>query len=601
LSILPSIPAAAPTPAPTLKGGATRTKPAQAGLRWGWTFAVLPLIVSVPAQANTEVFTTNVATNVAQALPPPVLPSPQPVPAPQPLPPLEDLLPEPGTGETPPELNIPGRIRVDRFEVVGSTVFSEEELQAVLAPFAGRDLLFTELLEAQKAIGDLYINNGYITSGAVIEPQSMQNGVVIIRAIEGRVSDIEITGLGRLKPSYVRGRLRLAAKTPLNRNRLLNTLQLLQLNPLIERLSVELGAGIRPGVSTLTVDISEAPAMGAFLGYDNQRSPSVGTDRRIVGLSHGNLLGFGDRANISYINTDGSNALDDASYTLPINPRNGTITLRYRNSDSDIIEEPFNELDIESKFRSYEISYRQPLRETPTSLFALGLSAVRLESENSLLGEPFPLSAGADDDGQIRVSALRFFQELTQRSARDVFAMRSQFSLGIGSFDATVNSEPPDSRFFAWRGQGQYLRILAPDTILLLRSDIQLATRPLLALEQFSLGGLSSVRGYRQDFLLADNGIFSSAEVRFPIARISEWQTVLQFTPFVDFGYVWNDSESQTEITKHSLLSIGTGLRLQVSDKLTAELNWGIPLVDVKKQGSTWQENGVYFRIEYRP
>jgi hemolysin activation/secretion protein len=105
-------------------------------------------------------------------------------------------------------------------------------------------------------------------------------------------------------------------------------------------------------------------------------------------------------------------------------------------------------------------------------------------------------------------SALRFFQEWTKRTSREVLAARSQFSLGIGLLNATINDEPPDSRFFSCGGRFQWVRLLAADTLLLLRGDVQLADRALVPLEQIGLGGQDTIRGYRQDVLLTDNGAF---------------------------------------------------------------------------------------------
>ncbi|WP_246844055.1 ShlB/FhaC/HecB family hemolysin secretion/activation protein, partial [Hydrocoleum sp. CS-953] len=139
---------------------------------------------------------------------------------------------------------------------------------------------------------------------------------------------------------------------------------------------------------------------------------------------------------------------------------------------------------------------------------------------------------------------------------------RSEFSLGINVFGATVNNQAPDGRYFSWRGQAQYLRLLAPETVFLIRSDIQLAPRSLFPQEQFSLGGGLSVRGYRQDALLADNGLFISSEFRFPILRARKWDAILQLTPFVDFGTVWNSNE--LELIEDTLSSVGVGLRFQV-------------------------------------
>lgn len=531
----------------------------------------------------------------------PVDPRPPRLPQPELLPPPEELLQPPtappSTGPTAPPLR--GTITVSRFEVTGSTVFKAEEFAEVTAPFTNRPLSFAELLQVRDEITKYYVDRGYITSGAFLPPQRMAEGVVEIAVIEGEVEEIDVQVKGRLNPGYVRSRVALGAKTPLQVDRLVQALQLLQLNPLIENISAELAAGTRSGTSLLEIEVTSAPTFRTVLKYDNGRVPSVGTDRRQVAFQETSLLGLGDALTISYTNTDGSNSLDEASYRIPINARNGTLGLFFKISENEVIEEPFDQLDIESDSRDYEISYRQPLIETPTKELALGLIAARRESDTRLLGEPFPLSPGSNDDGETRVSALRFFQEWTNRGREEVFAARSQFSVGIGAFEATVNDEPPDSRFFSWRGQLQYLRVLGQDAALLLRSDVQLSPEPLVAIEQFGLGGINSVRGYRQDAILADNGIFASAEVRLPIARISDWNTVLQFTPFFEIGTGWNTDRANPE--PNNLYSVGMGLRLEVANKLTARFDWGIPLGNLLPNRRTLQENGLYFSIEYRP
>lgn len=66
---------------------------------------------------------------------------------------------------------------------------------------------------------------------------------------------------------------------------------------------------------------------------------------------------------------------------------------------------------------------------------------------------------GVDAEGKTRVSALRFLQEWTRRSEKQVLAARSQFSFGIDAFGASLrpDGKEPDSRFFTWRGQGQWV------------------------------------------------------------------------------------------------------------------------------------------------
>ena len=540
----------------------------------------------------------------AQTVPLPASPRQPELKEPELLPPQPEILPAPERSPPTPQLApapIPDRIFVRNFEVIGNTVFTQAELDRVLAPYTLRRISFTELLEAQRAVTQLYLDNGYISSGAFIPPQDIDNRVVKIQVIEGIVEAIEVTGLKRLNTGYVRSRLEIATEAPLNQNKLLKALQLLRLNPLIANLSAELAAGVRPGSSILEVAVQEADVFSVALGIDNYNTPSVGTNRRFVRISHDNLVGWGDRINAFYYNTDGRNSLDELSYTIPINPHNGSIGFRFNYTDSDIIEEPFKQLDIESQARRYNLTYRQPLYQTPSDDVVIGVTFSRQESETSLLGTPFRLSRGANEEGETRISALRFFQEYTNRSERQVFALRSQFNIGIDIFGATINSddELPDSKFVSWRGQAQYLRQLTPDTALLLRSDVQVTNRPLLALEQFSLGGALTVRGYRQDALVTDNGLFASAELRTTIVRIPKWSTTLQLTPFTDFGVAWN--ADGLELDKNTLISVGIGLRLLVSDYLTARLDWGIPLIDLEDSGNTLQENGIYFSIELRP
>jgi hemolysin activation/secretion protein len=541
----------------------------------------------------------------AQSPPPlnPVEPKPPELPEPELLPRPEELLqppaPPPTTAPQPLPDNIPGTITVERFEVIGSTVFSPEELAAVTAPFTKRPITFAELLQVQDAIAQFYIKQGYVTTGAFIPPQALKNGVVTIEVIEGEVERIEVTGTRRLNSNYVRSRLARATQTPLQVNRLVEALQLLQLNPLIKTLKTELAAGSQTGTSVLKVTVEEAPSFSAWVRVDNGRSPSVGTVRRQVAINEANLFGFGDSLTLAYSNTDGSNSLDEASYTIPINARNGTLGFSYSRSSNHVIEEPFNQVDIESNARDYQITYRQPLIETPTQEFALGLSAVRRESDTSVLNEGYSLSPGANERGETRISAIRFFQEWINRGSKEVLALRSQFSLGIGALDATINEKPPDSRFFAWRGQAQYLRLLAPDTILLLRSDVQLANEALVPIEQFGLGGIGSVRGYRQDALITDNGVFASAEVRVPIVRIPKWNSILQVTPFVEVGTIWNSS-GRANPDPNTLASAGLGLLWRTGDKFTARLDWGIPFIELGLSKDTLQENGLYFTLEYK-
>jgi hemolysin activation/secretion protein len=534
----------------------------------------------------------------------PVIPLPNDTPRkpPKPLPPLPEIIPAPQNSPTPIPLTpekIPGKITVKKFIILGNKVIPPEEIEKVLVNYHSRPLSFLELLIVPRKITQLYIDRGYITSGAFIPPQTIENGVVKIEILEGKIEEIKISGLTRLNEKYIRSRLEIATKSPLNQNKLVNALQLLQINPLIANISAELSTGIEPGSSLLRVDIQEANTFAASLRVDNRETPSIGEISRQITLDSNNLLGLGDGLLIAYTNTDGSNGLNNLSYSLPINARNGKLNLFYSLQDSEIIEGTFKDLDIETQNSNFEVSLVQPLYQTPRKNLALGLALSRQTSKNTLQDIPFPLSEGADLRGETKISVLRLFQEYSDRHEKQVIAFRSQFSFGIDAFDATINENLPDGEFFTWRGQAQYLRILSPSTTILVQSDLQLAGSPIVSLEQFSLGGVDTIRGYRQDTVIGDDGLFISAEISNTVLNLSQLKTKVEIIPFWDFGTVWNtDSE---KIDNRVLSSLGIGLRLSIDDTFAARLDWGLPLLPVDSVGDSLQDNGLYFSLELKP
>lgn len=545
---------------------------------------------------------------------------PNPIPPRTPEPPLEDSQPTPqppvelnpsetpSSPETPP---IPGTITVKKFEFEGNTAFSDTELRQTVKQFTNRPISFAELLQAEEKIRNKYTAGCqgdsqqpcYINSGAFIPANqtfARDGATVKIQVVEGGIETIEITGLRKLKPSYVRSRLQGGISQPLERERLLEKLQILQLDPLIQNLSAELAAGSRPEQSILEVSVTEADPFFVELFTDNGRAPSVGSWRRGIRITEGNLFGWGDRIYGEYVNTEGSNAID-LSYSVPLTASNTTVNIRGGVTSTEVTEEPFDRADIEGDSFNFEFGVRQPVLRTPTQEVAISLTGTRQESNTEVMEQNFALSPGADENGETRISALRFAQEYTKRTLQDVFAVRSQFNVGLDVFDSTVNDAPlPDSRFFAWRGQGQYVRRLGQNSLVVIRSDLQLATTNLVPLEQFSVGGLQSVRGYRQDALLTDNGFFTSAEVRLPMLTAQSVRGLLSVVPFFDFGVGWNDN-SDDNPEENVLAGLGLGLQWQMGDTFNTRIDYGIPLTDVEDSGNTLQEDGVYFSVNYSP
>jgi hemolysin activation/secretion protein len=560
----------------------------------------------------------DLAGSLAQATTPvprpdaPILPQ-QPIEPPKPLlPPSQEILPNPpATPNLPSQPNVPDNlptsIVIKRFNVTGSTVFTPADLAQITGRYTNQPLDFAQLMQVSSEITQLYVKNGYINSGAYIpgnQSFDVQGGTIEIKVIEGRVEDIVVTGTSRLDPNYIRSRIALGAGKILKIDRLIESLQLLQLDPLIKTISTELVSGEQPGTSIVQVKVSESPNWQTGLTIANNRTPSVGEIQAQVSASQNNLTGMGDAFGVAYAKSEASSVWD-FNYTLPLNPQNGTLRFQYSNSASRVIESPFDRLDINSTGQDFGVTYRQPILRTPAQEFALGATLARRETNTgylfSVIGEriAYP-TPGADANGLTRVAAARFFQDYTVKDTKQVFAMRSQVSLGINALGATINASSPDSQFLTWRGQAQYVRALAPNSLFLVKVESQLADRPLLALEQLGLGGQDTVRGYRQDLLLADNGVIASAEVRLPIFTPPESKQVIQIVPFLDFGWGWNQPNSpNANPTPSTIASTGLGLRYQGGDNFTAKLDYGIPLISIDSIKRTGQEKGFYFSLNY--
>src|SRR5262245_59373125 len=232
---------------------------------------------------------------------------------------LEPELPGPAPPERPgfvlPELPAPdaneGRLSrgpqivVRDFRVTGSTRFTDAELAEVTAPDRGRPIASEELLELRDRLTHLYVDAGYLNSGAVLPDQDVAEGVVEYRIVEGRLADVDVTGNRWFRSDYLASRIARGAHTPLDVADLENELQLLQQDPRIRRVDAELVPGERPGDARLNARFEEEPPWFASLEVSNHDSPSIGAYRSELNLAHRNLTGRGDVLRGMYAVTEG--------------------------------------------------------------------------------------------------------------------------------------------------------------------------------------------------------------------------------------------------------------------------------------------------------
>ena len=522
----------------------------------------------------------------------------------RPAPPPSPILP-PAPPAPPQPKPLPLSVFVREIRITGGTVFTAEELSRVTASFTNRKIVSEDLEALRVALTKLYIDHGYITSGVIIPDQAVTEGIITLQVIEGKLSRIEVEGNYWFLPKYLQERIALGVGPPVNINALQERVQLLQETPGITRLNAELRPGIQRGESVLNVRVTEANPIKAWLEFNNYVSPTVGSERGLVTVAHQNLTGRGDLLSFQYGKSSGVDPQIETRYAVPLNARDTTLVLEYRRNDFRVIAHDFANLNIKSQSEIYGITLRHPLYRTLTQEFALALTGEQLYNKITTAFDDIspPLSdqlvPGAQG-GVSRVNALRFSQEWTHRTATQVVAAFSRFSIGVDALGSTNNKQAPadaGGKFFAWLGQAQWVRRIAPTGVqLLARVAVQLTDDRLFPVEQLSLGGRFSVRGYRENTLVQDVGTLASVEARIPVFPAALGGDFLKVAPFVDYGRAYNARTMGPEPLK-DLAGVGFGLLWDIAPGSRLEFYWGHRLNKVDNPHENLQDHGIHLQL----
>src|SRR6266576_3336908 len=348
---------------------------------------------------------------------------------------------------------------VTDFRFVGNHAFSTGDLAKVVEKYKGRELTAEDLEQARKDLTLLYINKGYVNSGAILPDQDGKNGVITFQLVEGKLTGINLKGNFWFRRWWLRNEMRRGAGQPLNFNKLKEALQLLRQNPTISQINAELRPGGVPGESILDIDIKDTQPFRFALEFDNKRPPSVGAEIVQARFTDLNVTGHNDLLEIIYgiANSKGADSfegfdfsgLDNISgtYVFPVTPWATTLALNATKSNTSVLQAPFTSLNINSKLEEYSGTIRQPLYHTLSNEFAVSFTAEKRRAKTFLLGMPFSLSPGAVN-GVTSDFALRFTQEFVNRSQVHVLALRSSFNLGLDAFSATDSEMKPNWDFF---------------------------------------------------------------------------------------------------------------------------------------------------------
>ncbi|WP_455199973.1 ShlB/FhaC/HecB family hemolysin secretion/activation protein [Kaarinaea lacus] len=482
----------------------------------------------------------------------------------------------------------------------GNTVFSNDQLQALVQPYIGKTIDTLDIQQIKNLITKHYIDNGYLNSGAVIPDQDIQDGILEINIIEGDLTTVNVSNKGRLRDQYISDRIRLDPHKPFNLYVLQERLYLLQQDPRIKRINADLEPGDKKGESKLNIEITEERPYSFLVQVDNHRPPSIGEFQGTLRFQHLNITGFGDKIDLTYNHTEGLNK-GYINYQWPLTADDKILYAAYELSDSKVVTDEIKNLgvDLENESNTATIGFTMPFYQASTETLNGSLQLDKRYSKSYVDGDGFDYAGTGSVDGVTRITALRLIQNYLKFTPDTVLSFRHILSIGLDALDSTLESDnedgDPDSKFVAWLAQFQFAKqypAIGVQTVF--RTDFQIADDNLMPMEEIAVGGATTVRGYRENQLVRDNGLIASLEVRKSIFQSESNQHLIQIAAFSDYGRAWAKDDA---IETATIYSVGLGMRWQWNRTGAADLYWGKPLKDVNNPDDSLQDDGIHFKL----
>jgi hemolysin activation/secretion protein len=494
----------------------------------------------------------------------------------------------------------PEAVRVDRIAFRGNRALRSSALQAVAAPFLGRDLTAADIEELRIALTHQYVDRGYINSGVILDPEApYRDGVLSFQVIEGRIREVRVHGLKGLRSSYVENQLRGPSGEALNTAALRERFQHLLDDPLFARINSRIQPGSDLGDAILDVDVQRARPYSLALAVNNYRPPSIGSKAYDLSGQVRDLTGVGD---VLDLNLNGP--LDFSGgvgyglgWQLPLNHRGTSLALSAARTQTVVTEEPLAALHIRSKIDRLELKVSQLAWSTLKQQLSFGLGLAREKNSTTLDGLPFSFLPGASD-GITRAVTARLITDYSYRSDRQYFGARLTV---LHAHLLDYVSEPvayaqPPQRYFVWTGQLHHLWEFAPLPFEVeSRATVQRTHSVVSDLHSLEIGGVGTVRGYRENEVLRSNVQNFNVDLRWlALPMTGTLRPGLTLGAFFDWA-AGHDVDAPTD----TFSSIGLTMRMKWPH-VQADLAFGAPLIHpafVSQQHGNWQDHGVHLQI----
>ncbi len=463
--------------------------------------------------------------------------------------------------------------------VQGSSVISQTEFEALYSGYIGEEIEVGLVFEIAAKATALYRSKGYILSQVIVPPQEIDGGRVTLRAVEGFVDSVEIQGdVGSSRDLVARMGDMIKQSRPLNADVLERYLLLAGDLAGLTVEGVLSPSQTTPGAATLTIVSSHDWFEGSFAVLTHG-SEAVGPVLTEAQATFNSALGLHERIIVKGGLAGQPNELQtgEVQVSVPVSVEGTNVFGRIAWSNSY----PGDGLDVfgvNTTGMRYSLGVKHPfIRSRLQNLFAgLRFDWNDLSSDSTAFG---PLSE--DHLRVVRLSAeYDFVDTILGADKPAVTALTATLSQGLDIFGATASTDPYPSRtnadgsFTSLQAEIQRQQSLGNDFGMLFAATGQYAGTPLLASEEFGLGGLDYLRGYDPSAVTGDRGIAAKLELQYngDPGNLADTLNGYQLYGFFDVGAVENiNFDGLGNSQSQSLWSAGAGVRLDFINDVTAD------------------------------
>ncbi|MBB3989517.1 ShlB/FhaC/HecB family hemolysin secretion/activation protein [Croceicoccus naphthovorans] len=478
------------------------------------------------------------------------------------------------------------------FQVKGNDVLPPDAVERAIYPYMGPDKTEADVEAARAALQQAFEDAGYIAVSVFIPEQSVDGGILQLAVQPQTIGQVLVEGAR--DPEAVRAEApSLTPGTTPNLPEFQRDVVALNQNP-SRRVTPELRAGEAPGTLDVVLTVEESSPFHASAEINNFNSAAT-TDLRVAGtLRYDNMWGRGDSLSISAQTaperTDDGTVIS-GNYLMRLGT--GTQLLLYGvHSDSDIAVVGGTNVIGRGNMAGVRLIRSLGSSDGFYHSLTLGMDWKDFE-EDVLLGsdrasapiEYFPIMASWRGDWT------------TDRRRSDI-TLSTVFGIrGLGDGwrrfdDKRYNARPS---FFTIKLDASHTEDVMAGLQFHSAVTGQWSPDPLISNEGFSLGGMSSVRGYYETEHIADYGFAIQTELRSPDfgpllgGPIDE----LRLHAFWDSGLGGIHDPLSGQDDDFGLSSVGLGGRIKLFRYFNGAVDVGVPLVS----GSESESGEIFTRF----